>query len=145
MVNCHNVLAHCPVPLCNNVHLNRPPEHCWHSRHLTHECVLCQQHRGELQQVASVCIWLLHSLLPAQPCDYRADYQGRPALCSSSFEVGLFSWLYLFNKAETYSFGVRPASLIALIIDSRWGSFSARHVWICNWVCISGSRVCKQG
>lgn len=36
---------------------------------------------------------------------------------SSSFEEGLFSSLWLFNKPETCSFGVRPASLIALIID----------------------------
>lgn len=40
-----------------------------------------------------------------------------PCSHSSSFEEGLLSSLWLFNKAETCSFGVRPASLIALIID----------------------------
>lgn len=56
---------------------------------------------------------------------HRPDYRGQLALCSSSFEEGLFSSLYLFNKPETYSFGVRPASLIALIIDPRLALFSS--------------------
>lgn len=64
------------------------------------------------------------------PCvsTHRPGYRGQLALCSSPFEEGLFSSLYLFNKPETSSFGVRPASLIALIIDPGWALLRSKPI-----------------
>lgn len=45
--------------------------------------------------------------------------------CSSSLD--LFISLYLFNKPETYSSAVRPASLIVLIIESASEPVPAVH------------------
>lgn len=56
--------------------------------------------------------------LPVSLFINRSDYRGQLPL-----EGGLFSSLYLFNKPVTYSFGVRPASLIALITDQSLALF----------------------
>lgn len=127
--------------------------HCWQCRYLTqqtHECVLCQQ-RGELslnRRLVCVCVHVcLHVydgyIVQMATCYMYVwllrDVCTGVSFRSSSTAEGLFSSLYLLNKPETYSFGVRPASLMALITEL--GSFS---LLVCSWAHRSGSRVCEN-
>lgn len=54
-----------------------------------------------------------------------ADRLPASARSSAPFEEDLFSSLYLCNKPETDGFGVRPASLIVLIIDPAESAYES--------------------
>lgn len=84
-------------------------QQCWWSSLSTHMFYV----NTELPQVAGVC--LSTCVLSVRPDRRDIQHQLTPAPLPS--EEDLFSLLCLLSKPETYGLGVRPASLIVLIID----------------------------